>query len=577
MAKEIKFNVEARDLLKKGVDELANAVKVTLGPKGRNVVIEKKFGAPHITKDGVSVAKEIELSDPYANIGAQMVKEVASKTGDDAGDGTTTATILAQSIINVGLKNVTAGANPMDLKRGIDKAVAEVVKNLEKQKEAVGENYDKIRQVARISANGDDNIGALIAEAMEKAGLQIPLMVGGATTSKLHPAVKIAPCYSGPVIHTRDAAQIPTVAAQWLNRQTREKFLSELQREQAELRHSTENRQEALVSYPEANANAFVAEWKNYKPTEPQYPGITKEEKISIQEIRPYINWKYFLHTWKLTGNQLPDDCSCEHCKAQLPITKTAGEMEKSYETHRLITDAESRLDQLEKEKDSMFLQARFGIYRANSEGNRIIFQTSEGEIKIPCLRQQKQKPEGKFLALSDFVIPQSENRTDYVGAFVVTISPELASRIEQLKRCDDHYETLMLQSLCDRMVEAATEWLHYRIRTRYWGYSPMEKPYIPSLLSQHYQGIRPAIGYPSLPDQSLSFVLDEILDFKKTGVSVTENGAMYPTSTVSGILIAHPQSTYFHIGSIDEMQRKAYCRERGYTVEDSFKWLSVS
>ena len=168
MAKGIKFNVEARDLLKKGVDELANAVKVTLGPKGRNVVIEKKFGAPHITKDGVSVAKEIELSDPYANIGAQMVKEVASKTGDDAGDGTTTATILAQSIINVGLKNVTAGANPMDLKRGIDKAVAEVVKNLEKQKEAVGENYDKIRQVARISANGDDNIGALIAEAMEK-------------------------------------------------------------------------------------------------------------------------------------------------------------------------------------------------------------------------------------------------------------------------------------------------------------------------------------------------------------------------------------------------------------------------
>ena len=168
MAKEIKSNVEARDLLKKGVDELANAVKVTLGPKGRNVVIEKKFGAPHITKDGVSVAKEIELSDPYANIGAQMVKEVASKTGDDAGDGTTTATILAQSIISVGLKNVTAGANPMDLKRGIDKAVAEVVKSLEAQKEAVGENYDKIRQVARISANGDDNIGSLIAEAMEK-------------------------------------------------------------------------------------------------------------------------------------------------------------------------------------------------------------------------------------------------------------------------------------------------------------------------------------------------------------------------------------------------------------------------
>ena len=168
MAKEIKYDMDARDLLKKGVDELANAVKVTLGPKGRNVIIEKKFGAPHITKDGVTVAKEVELTCPFENMGAQLVKEVASKTNDNAGDGTTTATVLAQSIIGVGLKNVTAGANPMDLKRGIDKAVAEVVKNLEKQKEAVGENYDKIRQVARISANGDDNIGALIAEAMEK-------------------------------------------------------------------------------------------------------------------------------------------------------------------------------------------------------------------------------------------------------------------------------------------------------------------------------------------------------------------------------------------------------------------------
>ncbi|MBE6334699.1 MAG: chaperonin GroEL [Odoribacter sp.] len=168
MAKEIKYNVEARDLLKQGVDELANAVKVTLGPKGRNVVIEKKFGAPHITKDGVSVAKEIELSNPYANIGAQMVKEVASKTGDDAGDGTTTATILAQAIIGVGLKNVTAGANPMELKRGIDKAVAAIVKSLEEQKEEVGTDYDKIRQVGKISANGDETIGNLIAEAMEK-------------------------------------------------------------------------------------------------------------------------------------------------------------------------------------------------------------------------------------------------------------------------------------------------------------------------------------------------------------------------------------------------------------------------
>ncbi|MBS2210411.1 chaperonin GroEL [Carboxylicivirga mesophila] len=168
MAKEIKFNIEARDLLKEGVDALANAVKVTLGPKGRNVVIDRKFGAPSITKDGVSVAKEVELSDPYQNMGAQMVKEVASKTGDDAGDGTTTATVLAQSIINVGLKNVTAGANPMELKKGIDKAVAAIVKNIKTQAQEVGEHSEKIEQVATISANNDSEIGKLIAEAMEK-------------------------------------------------------------------------------------------------------------------------------------------------------------------------------------------------------------------------------------------------------------------------------------------------------------------------------------------------------------------------------------------------------------------------
>ena len=168
MAKEILFNMDARDQLKKGVDELANAVKVTLGPKGRNVIIEKKFGAPHITKDGVSVAKEIELSDAYMNTGAQLVKSVASKTNDDAGDGTTTATLLAQAIITEGLRNVTAGANPMDLKRGIDKAVDKVVASIKEQSETVGDNYDKIEQVATISANNDSEIGKLIADAMRK-------------------------------------------------------------------------------------------------------------------------------------------------------------------------------------------------------------------------------------------------------------------------------------------------------------------------------------------------------------------------------------------------------------------------
>lgn len=186
MAKEIKYNVEARELLKEGVDALANAVKVTLGPKGRNVIIDRKFGAPYITKDGVTVAKEIELEDTFANMGAQIVKEVASKTNDDAGDGTTTATVLAQSIISVGIKNVTAGANPMDLKRGIDKAVAVVVENLRKQSQKVGDNLDKIGQVATISANNDTTIGSLIAEAVSKVKKEGVITVEEAKGTETH-------------------------------------------------------------------------------------------------------------------------------------------------------------------------------------------------------------------------------------------------------------------------------------------------------------------------------------------------------------------------------------------------------
>ena len=186
MAKDIKYNVEARELLKEGVDALSNAVKVTLGPKGRNVIIDKKFGAPQITKDGVTVAKEVELEDAFANMGAQMVREVASKTNDDAGDGTTTATVLAQSIIGVGLKNVTAGANPMDLKRGIDKAVATVVENLRKQSQEVGGDINKIEQVATISANNDETIGKLIAEAMAKVNNEGVITVEEAKGTETH-------------------------------------------------------------------------------------------------------------------------------------------------------------------------------------------------------------------------------------------------------------------------------------------------------------------------------------------------------------------------------------------------------
>ena len=213
MAKDIKFNIDARDALKRGVDALANAVKVTLGPKGRNVVIDKKFGSPTITKDGVTVAKEIELEDAVENMGAQMVKEVASKTADLAGDGTTTATVLAQEIVATGLKNVAAGANPMDLKRGIDKAVKAVVNELQKQSIEVGDNLNKIEQVASISANNDNAIGALIAEAMAKVKKEGVITVEEAKgTDTTVEVVEGCLLYTSPSPRDRQKSRMPSSA-----------------------------------------------------------------------------------------------------------------------------------------------------------------------------------------------------------------------------------------------------------------------------------------------------------------------------------------------------------------------------
>ncbi len=546
-----------------------SAVKIIEGPlmEGMNRVGqlfgEGKMFLPQVVKSARTMKQAVAILQPY----------IPTQQENTRKNGKFLLATVKGDVHDIG-KNIVAvvlGCNNYDI---IDLGVMVSTETIIET--ALRENVDIIGVSGLITPSLEEMCH--IAEAMEKAGMKIPLMVGGATTSKLHTAVKIAPLYSGPVIHTRDAAQIPVVAARWLNPQTREQFLAELRHEQEELRRSVENRHDTLVSLAEANAQAFAADWAGYKPTAPQATGEIREERLTIKEVRPFINWKYFLHTWRLTGNARPDDCSCEQCKAQLPSTATTEERLKSQEADRLLREAGEWLDRLEKNESDMFLQARFAIFAANSRGNQIILHTPQGDTTIPCLRQQKKKPEGTFFALSDFVLPEnSENRTDYTGAFVVTISRGLTRQVELAKQGDDHYASLLLQSLCDRLVEAATEWLHYRIRTRYWGYMPMEKPHVSSLLSQHYQGIRPAVGYPSLPDQSLSFTLDALLDFKKIGVSVTENGAMYPNATVSGLLIAHPQSTYFHIGSIDDEQRKRYCQERGYSIEESYKWLSLS
>ncbi|MBQ8424093.1 MAG: methionine synthase [Coprobacter sp.] len=535
-----------------------DAVKIIEGPlmAGMNRVGtlfgEGKMFLPQVVKTARTMKQAVSLLQPYieaqADTGRKAGKILLATVKGDVHD-------IGKNIVSV----VLACNNYEIIDLGVMVPTETIIET------ALREKVDIIGVSGLITPSLDEM--CRIATAMEEAGMSLPLMIGGATTSKLHTAVKIAPCYSGPVIYTRDAAQMPAVAAQWLNTDTRDTFVQNLRAEQEQLRHSIMGKSD-LENIDIADKNGAKVEWDDYTPVAPQSSASVQEVRIALQEAMPYINWKYFLHTWRLTGGH-EADCACDRCRTAVTFPSRVEETEK------LMADAKQMLEKLMVGEDK-YLMAKYGIFPANSVDNDIVLYTREGDVVIPCLRQQHTSLQGKYLALTDYVMPQRENRNDYVGAFVVTISAGLQQEILRYEHQGDTYNALLLQSLCDRLVEAATEKLHYAVRTRYWGYSPMEKEHIPTLLAQHYQGIRPAVGYPSLPDQSLAFDLARLLAADTIGVALTENGAMTPTSTTMGLLIAHPQSAYFHIGNIDDEQRQRYALRRKFSVEDSYKWLSV-
>ena len=416
-----------------------------------------------------------------------------------------------------------------------------------------------------------------VAAEMERAGLDMPLFIGGATTSELHTATRIAPCYSGLVIHTRDASQNPLIAARLADAAGRKIFSDELQsRRQALCREAAAP---ALLSWAEADNARFVADWAAYHPVTPRHTGAASYDAITVGEARPYINWKSFMAVWKIDASLAevahiaPDNTSREAWVASLPTERR----DKGIEAIRLYDDACEMLDLLQREANHS-IAIRYGLYRANSAGNQINIVPEDGAVvTMPCLRQQERKPrpDAAYYALSDFVMPAESCRTDYIGVFAVTAGRAIEQRAVALREQGDNYQSLLLQALADRLAEAAAELFHYRVRTQLWGYAPDEAPLS---LSQPLagRGIRPAVGYPSLPDQSLIFDIDRLIDLSKAGIALTENGAMQPSASVAGLMIAHPDSRYFAVNRIGEEQKEAYCRQRGFSQTDASKWLSV-
>ncbi|MDR1883514.1 MAG: methionine synthase [Prevotella sp.] len=404
---------------------------------------------------------------------------------------------------------------------------------------------------------------SIVAHEMEKAGFTIPLLIGGATTSKLHTAIKIDPKYNnGSVVYVKDASQAPATVSKLINPETKDNYIKDVRTEYASLRNTAGNRNADLSPLSEILDKGMKIDWTNYKTPEPKVKGRRILKHIPVETIIPYINWKFFFHSWNLSARyasvQNIDDCPS--CKAAWLNSFPEQEREKASESMQLYKDARALLDRLAFDKAG-YINAVFGIFEAYSSNECLYIN----DICFPMLRCQKKNDKGEYLSLCDFVAPESSGKKDYAGGFTVTAGVGANKLASEYERQGDEYRVLLLKSVLDRLAEAATEWLHAGIRKNYWGFAPDEDLTVNDMFALKYQGIRPAVGYPSIPDQSINFLLNNsLLQSREIGVKLTENGVMIPNASVSGIIISHPESKYFNIGNILDDQLQSYMERRG-------------
>jgi 5-methyltetrahydrofolate--homocysteine methyltransferase len=405
-----------------------------------------------------------------------------------------------------------------------------------------------------------------VAEEMERAGHQIPILVGGATTSKAHTAVKIAPAYSGPVVHVKDASQSVGIVDKLKSPKTRETFREDLHNNQEELRRKhlgTQSRHEYL-SLREARNNHARIRWDHYEPVRPSYLGAKSFKDHALEEIAQYIDWTFFFHSWELRGKYpgIFDD----------PV--------KGKDARRLFEDGQQMLQQI-IDKQMIRTEAVVGFYPANSRGDDVLVYRDEKEKKVvqelQFLRNQRKKEEGEpNLCLSDFIMPAEQGRQDYIGAFFATAGLGVDEWARTLEKANDDYSAVMLKILAQRLAEALAEMLHQKVRKELWGYAAGEDLQPVDLLKEKYQGIRPAFGYPSLPDHTLKKPVYEMMQVDKhSHINLTDSYMMIPEASVSGLYIAHPESRYFNVQQIRDDQIHDYARRKGMKEEQVRRWLS--
>ncbi|WP_080904822.1 methionine synthase [Parabacteroides sp. Marseille-P3160] len=551
--------------LQEALQKYSRAIEIIDGPlmKGMNKVGDLfgdgKMFLPQVVKTARTMKKAVAILQPAieaeksAAASAKAGKMVFATVKGDVHD-------IGKNIVSI----VLACNNYEVIDLGVMVPAEKIVQT------AIKEKPDFVCLSGLITPSLDEMVH--VTDLMQEAGLKIPIMVGGATTSRLHTALKIAPHYKSPVFHALDASQNPLIAAKMLNPATKERYIAETNAEYERLRLSFEKKEVKLVSLAEARQHPQPVDWQSYAPLIPSQSGVQLIPSIPLEVIIPYIHWPFFFTTWKMNGkysdltNVEPSESGRQAWLDEFPKK----DREKAEQAMSLYFDAQDLLKQLVEEKVD-FCKAVYGFFPSVSDGDTILI----GDETLPVLRQQSRTKDNFYKSLADFILPKSDGRTDYLGAFCVTAGYGADQWEEKFEGEGDPYRSMLLQTVTDRLAEAAAEYLHMKVRREYWGYSRDENLSIPDLFRCKYQGIRPAIGYPSLPDQLEIFTLDKLLNLSQIGVQLTENGAMVPTATVSGLYFAHPDANYFMIGPIDEEQLKDYCARRNLPEEDARRMLN--
>ena len=539
--------------------ETARPLDVIEGPlmDGMNVVGDL-FGAgkmflPQVVKSARVMKKAVSVLVPYIERG---------KTGGARSNGKVVMATVKGDVHDIG-KNIVGVVLQCNNFEVIDLGV---MVSCEKILEtAAREGASLIGLSGLITPSLDEMVH--VAKEMQRLGLEVPLLIGGATTSPAHTAVKIDPQYEGPVVYVKDASRSVGVCQQLVTPGTRDAYVATIKAEHARRReqHRHKSAKAPQLSLAQARARKFKIDWARYVPPAPRFLGLKTFDDYPLEELVPYIDWMPFFNAWEFAG-KFPDVLTD-------PVVGEAAS--------NLYADATNMLGQLIRER---WLKARavVGLFPANTVGDDDIEVYADESrtaafLKLHQLRQQKAKSQEQAqLCLSDFVAPASSGRADYVGAFAVTTGIGIDEQVARFEAAHDDYGSIMLKSLADRLAEALAERMHERVRRDIWGYAAEESLDVRALIREEYQGIRPAPGYPACPDHTEKAVLWRLLDAERTtGIRLTESYAMFPTAAVSGWYFSHPESHYFGVGQIDREQVTSYAQRKGVSLDEMERWLA--